>query len=39
MIRRYCMAGTAEYEVLTTATGTEELPASYTDCHSHGTEL
>lgn len=33
---QYCMHGTNEYEVLVTATATEELPASYTGCHAHG---
>lgn len=33
------MAGTAEYQVLTAATGTSALPAQYTGCHSHGAEL
>jgi len=33
---QYCMHGTSEFEVLATATGTEEPPASYTGCHAHG---
>ncbi|TID17991.1 Zip-domain-containing protein [Venturia nashicola] len=36
---QYCVAGTAEYQILTTATGTSALPAQYTGCHSHGSEL
>lgn len=36
---QYCVAGTAEYQILTTATGTTALPAQYTGCHSHGSEL
>lgn len=33
------MAGTSEFQVMNTATATEELPAQYTGCHSHGTEM
>ncbi|KAE9983697.1 hypothetical protein BLS_003844 [Venturia inaequalis] len=36
---QYCMAGTAEYRVLTIATGTTALPAEYAGCHSRGSEL
>ncbi|KAB2575290.1 Zinc transporter 9 [Lasiodiplodia theobromae] len=36
---QYCMAGTSEFQVMNTATATEELPAQYTGCHSHGTEM
>ncbi|KAL1624653.1 high-affinity Zn(2+) transporter zrt1 [Neofusicoccum ribis] len=36
---QFCMAGTAEYEVMITATATEELPAQYTGCHAHGSEM
>jgi zinc transporter 1/2/3 len=36
---QFCFAGDAEYEVLTTATVTEELPSQYTGCHSHGADL
>ncbi|KAL5422963.1 hypothetical protein PMIN04_004264 [Paraphaeosphaeria minitans] len=32
---QYCVAGTAEYEVVG-PTATEEFEAQYTDCHSHG---
>ncbi|KAI1339352.1 Zip-domain-containing protein [Xylariaceae sp. FL0016] len=34
----YCMYGTEEYQVAATVTATSELPATYTDCHSHGDE-
>lgn len=33
--QRYCVAGTAEYEVKG-PTATTEFEAQYTDCHSHG---
>ncbi|THV91559.1 Zip-domain-containing protein [Aureobasidium pullulans] len=36
---QFCFAGDAEYEVLTTATATEELPSEYTGCHAHGADL
>ncbi|KAG9697599.1 putative ZIP zinc transporter, partial [Aureobasidium melanogenum] len=36
---QFCFAGEAEYEVLTTATATEELPSEYTGCHAHGAEM
>jgi zinc transporter 1/2/3 len=32
---RYCMDGLDEYQVLVTATGTQELPSQYTGCHGH----
>ncbi|KAL5384453.1 hypothetical protein DPSP01_005252 [Paraphaeosphaeria sporulosa] len=32
---QYCVAGTAEYEIVG-PTATEEFEAQYTDCHSHG---
>ncbi|KAB5540598.1 hypothetical protein GE09DRAFT_260990 [Coniochaeta sp. 2T2.1] len=32
----FCMAGTAEYQVL--VTGTESPAPAYTECHSHGAE-
>ncbi|KAG9571143.1 Zip-domain-containing protein, partial [Aureobasidium melanogenum] len=35
---QFCFAGDAEYEVLTTATPTEELPSEYTGCHAHGAD-
>ncbi|TKX20524.1 ZIP zinc transporter [Elsinoe australis] len=35
----YCFVGTAEYEILDAPTRTEELPAQYTGCHSHGSEM
>jgi hypothetical protein len=38
MRTRFCFAGTTEFAVLATATGTESLPASYTGCHAHGSE-
>ncbi|KAL2159366.1 hypothetical protein VTH06DRAFT_2369 [Thermothelomyces fergusii] len=34
----FCMAGTAEYEVHTTVTATQDIPPAFTGCHSHGTE-
>ncbi|KAK4244241.1 hypothetical protein C7999DRAFT_17479 [Corynascus novoguineensis] len=34
----FCMAGTAEYEVHTTVTATQDIPPSFTGCHSHGSE-
>ncbi|KAK4097162.1 Zip-domain-containing protein [Parathielavia hyrcaniae] len=34
----YCMAGTAKYEVHTTVTATQDIPAAFTGCHSHGAE-
>jgi zinc transporter 1/2/3 len=36
---QFCFAGDAEYEVLTTASATGELPSQYTGCHSHGADL
>lgn len=33
------MAGTAEYQLLTTPTGTGPLPTEYTGCHSHSSEM
>ncbi|EKG19072.1 Zinc/iron permease [Macrophomina phaseolina MS6] len=36
---QYCMAGTEEYQVMVTATATEELAAEYTGCHAHGSEM
>ncbi|KAG9570137.1 Zip-domain-containing protein, partial [Aureobasidium melanogenum] len=36
---QFCFAGEAEYEVLTTATATEELPSEYTGCHAHGADI
>ena len=36
---QFCFAGDAEYEVLTTATATGELPSEYTGCHAHGADL
>ena len=36
---QFCFAGDAEYEVLTTATATGELPSEYTGCHAHDTDL
>ncbi|KAF1808268.1 Zip-domain-containing protein [Eremomyces bilateralis CBS 781.70] len=35
---QFCMAGTTEFQVHVTATGTSALPASYTGCHVHGTD-
>ncbi|PNS16697.1 Anthranilate synthase component 1 [Sphaceloma murrayae] len=35
----FCFAGTAEFEILDAPTRTEELPAQYTACHSHGSEM
>ncbi|KAF2841052.1 Zip-domain-containing protein [Patellaria atrata CBS 101060] len=37
--QQFCIAGTAEYEIIGAPTGTEELPARYTGCHSHGEEI
>jgi len=36
---QFCFAGDAEYEVLTTATATGELPSEYTGCHAHEAAL
>ncbi|KAG9664891.1 Zip-domain-containing protein, partial [Aureobasidium melanogenum] len=36
---QFCFAGDAEYEVLATATATEELPSEYTGCHAHGADM
>ncbi|RDL37142.1 uncharacterized protein BP5553_04575 [Venustampulla echinocandica] len=36
---QYCMAGTEEYQLLTTPTATGALPAQYTGCHSHSSDL
>lgn len=33
------MTGTAEYSIDTTVTATEDIPAAYTGCHSHGEEI
>lgn len=33
------MAGATEYQLVTTATATGALPAQYTGCHSHASEL
>lgn len=33
------MAGTDEFQVDYTATGTEEYPASFTDCHTHDSDM
>lgn len=33
------MAGEDEFQVDYTATGTEEPPASFTDCHSHSGDM
>ncbi|GAB7361692.1 hypothetical protein MBLNU230_g1739t1 [Neophaeotheca triangularis] len=35
---QWCMAGTAEYEMATTASDGETLPTSYSDCHTHGSD-
>ncbi|KAJ4258785.1 high-affinity Zn(2+) transporter zrt1 [Fusarium torreyae] len=37
---QFCMAGTAEYQIVpdAEATATEEPPSSYTDCHNHGSD-
>jgi zinc transporter 1/2/3 len=32
------MGGTVEYEIHTTITATQDIPAAFTDCHSHGAE-
>lgn len=32
------MAGTAEYQVVTTPTATTDVPAAFTGCHSHGSD-
>ena len=32
------MAGTAEYEVHTSVTATQDIPPAFTGCHSHATE-
>lgn len=33
------MAGSDEYHIQTTPTQTTDIPAQFTDCHSHGSEL
>lgn len=33
------MAGDDEFQVDYTATGTEEPPSSFTDCHAHGSDM
>ena len=33
------MAGEDEFEVKYSVTNTEEYPAKFTDCHSHGSEM
>ncbi|KAF3935793.1 hypothetical protein ABW19_dt0201767 [Dactylella cylindrospora] len=35
---QYCMHDETEFQVLVTPTATQDLPASYTDCHAHATE-
>ncbi|KAI0595424.1 hypothetical protein F4775DRAFT_375687 [Biscogniauxia sp. FL1348] len=34
----FCSYGTTELEIVVPATATSDIPASYTDCHTHGTE-
>ncbi|KAG7293592.1 hypothetical protein NEMBOFW57_003645 [Staphylotrichum longicolle] len=34
----FCMAGTAEYEVHTSVTATQDIPPAFTGCHSHAAE-
>ncbi|KIW07394.1 hypothetical protein, variant [Verruconis gallopava] len=36
---QFCLAGSYEYKVLTTASSGQELPSAYFDCHYHGTSL
>ncbi|KAF3174074.1 hypothetical protein TWF788_008783 [Orbilia oligospora] len=35
---QYCMHEATEYVILASATATEDLPSSYTDCHAHATQ-
>ena len=37
---RFCMAGSDEYQIVAeaSATATQDLPSSYTDCHNHGSD-
>ncbi|KAK6337626.1 hypothetical protein TWF730_003021 [Orbilia blumenaviensis] len=35
---QYCMHEATEFVILASATATEDLPSSYTDCHNHATE-
>lgn len=34
----FCMWGTTEYQVMTTATATQDIPPTFTDCHAHGSD-
>ena len=34
----FCMVGATEYSVHTTVTATQDIPPTFTGCHSHGTE-
>ncbi|KAF2136863.1 uncharacterized protein K452DRAFT_302372 [Aplosporella prunicola CBS 121167] len=36
---QFCRAGSAEYQVIATASATGELPARYTGCHKHGADM
>ncbi|KAK6355655.1 hypothetical protein TWF718_000047 [Orbilia javanica] len=35
---QYCMHEATEFVILASATATEDLPLSYTDCHAHATQ-